>query len=69
MKVDVSGFTPNSSVTVGCYASNTGSGSWATYTMSINSAGSGSSQVCYYGYPGQQAWVVAGGTQSNKVTW
>lgn len=52
--------------TVVCRASSGDEGGFYTYTVS---GGSGSSAVCYYGFPGRTAWVTVDGVESNRVSW
>jgi hypothetical protein len=54
----------NHSIT--CRASNGSEGGFFTYTRS---GSSGSSAVCYYGFPGHKVWVTVDGVSSNKITW
>lgn len=54
----------NHSIT--CRASNGDEGGFYTYTRS---GSSGSSAVCYYGFPGRSVWVTVDGVASNTVVW
>ncbi|MFT3852341.1 MAG: Ig-like domain-containing protein [Ilumatobacteraceae bacterium] len=68
--ISASGFSPNTSYTYTCNASNIGV--FSTGTMTTNGSGNGSRTSpisCYYGFPGQQVWVVLGGVRSNTINW
>lgn len=49
-----------------CRASGGYEGGYYTYTRS---GSSGTSAVCYYGFPGRTVWVTVDGVASNKITW
>lgn len=49
-----------------CRASGGAEGGYYTYTRS---GSSGTSAVCYYGFPGRKVWVTVDGVSSNKVVW
>jgi titin len=71
VRVQLSGYGANEVVSVRCYSS-TDPGGWFTYTLRANGNGdadSGTSSGCYYGFAGQDVWVVAGGTESNHYRW
>lgn len=67
LAVTVSGFPANTNITIECWASN--APRFYTYTFRTNSSGGGSSSVCYYGFPGQDVWIMANGVRSNTVRW
>ena len=69
LDVSIANFAPNATVSVQCWGNVGGSSSFYTYSMSTNGAGSGFSRVCYFGYPGYQAWAVVNGVQSNHIVW
>jgi hypothetical protein len=50
--------------TVECWGSYQGWSRYYTYTTASNP-----SEVCYFGYPGSQVYVVVDGVQSNTITW
>lgn len=66
--VSVSGFSPNSNVSVTCYDS-VSPGGFYTFGLPTNASGSGSTASQCYSGDGPDHWVVAGGVQSNHVTW
>jgi hypothetical protein len=49
-----------------CRASNGDEGGWWTYPWS---GSSGTSEVCYYGFPGRAVWVTVDGVSSNQIGW
>ena len=52
--------------TITCRASNGDENGYYSYTRS---GASGSSAVCYYGFPGRSVWVTVDGVASNTVVW
>lgn len=69
VRVQMSGFSPNTRYSIRCYASTDPSG-WYTYSVVTDGAGnSDTSNGCYYGFSGKDVWVVAGNVESNHLTW
>jgi hypothetical protein len=62
IRVQTSGFSGNRAVD--CWGSDGGWSSYWKYTTA-----SSDSQVCFFGYPGQQVYVLVDGVQSNTLTW
>jgi hypothetical protein len=52
--------------TIVCRASSGDEGGFFSY---VRSGSSGSSAVCYYGFPGRTVWVTVDGVESNKIVW
>lgn len=52
--------------TITCRASNGDEAGFYTYTRP---GSSNTSSVCYYGFPGQTAWVTVDGVMSNQIVW
>ena len=73
--VSVSGFSPNTSYAVDWFSSRWPTTDWCApnyQTMTTNSSGAASSSngaSCYYGFWGDDVWVVVGGTSSSHVGW
>lgn len=65
--VSLSGFTPNSSVTVACHDS-VDSNFW-TQSISINGSGNGGDSTLCWSADGPSHWVTGGGVTSNTVNW
>ena len=64
------GFAPNTSYNWQCHASNGAFGSGGSVTTDGNGRVSrGAPVTCYYGFPGQQVWVIFGGVRSNTINW
>lgn len=68
MNVQLSGFAPNRSVRIECW-STVDSGAFYAYNRTTDGNGNNSSAVCYFGFPGKTAWIVADGVRSNNVVW
>jgi hypothetical protein len=71
VRVQASGFTPNTSLSVRCYSTTDSSG-WYTYQLRTDANGnadSGTSTGCYYGFSGMDVWVIASGVESNHLRW
>ena len=51
---------------IACRASSGDEGGYYTYARS---GSFGSSQVCYYGFPGRTVWVTVDGVSSNRIVW
>jgi hypothetical protein len=64
--VGMTGFSANQSVTIECWSS---VGHIYTYNTKVGSTGSGTSSVCYFGYPGEDVWAKVNGITSKKVRW
>ena len=70
INIAASGFAANTTYSYQCYASNGAFGSGGTMTTDgAGRASRGARVTCYYGYPGQQVWVIFGGVRSNTITW
>lgn len=52
--------------TITCRASGGDEGGFYSYTRTGTS---GTSAVCYYGFPGRTVWATVDGVASNKITW
>ncbi|MET0557605.1 MAG: hypothetical protein ABW065_02880 [Solirubrobacterales bacterium] len=66
--ISLSGFAPNSAVSITCFDS-VDSGGFYTFSLTTDAAGAAStSSYCYSG-DGPDHWVVAGGRESNHVSW
>jgi hypothetical protein len=72
ISVRLQNFTPNMPYSVQCN-DNAGGG---FYAFHMTTDGNGNAytdgtnpSTCYFGYPGKQIWVDAGGVQSNHITW
>lgn len=63
VRVDLTNFAPGER-TVVCWGSYQGWSRYYTYRTTSNS-----SEVCYFGYPGDQVYVVVDGVQSNTIIW
>ena len=59
----------NRSTRVECWSNLDTSGPFYVYNVTTDGGGNHDSEVCYFGYPGKVAWVVAGGIRSNDVGW
>jgi hypothetical protein len=66
--VGLTGFPSNSVVSVTCYDT-VSPGGFFTFNLTTDSAGSASTQNECYSADGPDHWVVAGGIESNHVTW
>jgi uncharacterized membrane protein YgcG len=66
--VTLNGFAANSTVSITCYDSVSTGG---FYTFSLSTDGSGNASTASYCYSGDgpEHWVVAGGVESNHVSW
>jgi len=66
--ITISGFPANTSVSISCRDSVDPNG---FYTFGLTTNGSGSASTASYCYSGDgpDHWVIAGGTESNHVTW
>ena len=66
--VTLSGFAANSAISITCYDSVSPGG---FYTFSLTTDGSGNASTASYCYSGDgpEHWVVAGGVESNHVSW
>jgi hypothetical protein len=62
-------YSPNSVVNIQCWGSFGGASAFYSYNVTTDGNGYSHSDVCFYGYPGTQAWIVAGGVESNHVGW
>ncbi len=70
INIAATGFAPNTSYNWHCYASNGAFGNGGTLTTDGNGrASTGAPVSCYYGFPGEQVWVIFGGVRSNTITW
>ncbi len=70
VSVNASGLSPNTTYAVTCHDSLSGGQFSGTHSITTNGSGNLSrSQLCYYGYPGQQVWVFVGSNRSNTITW
>lgn len=66
--ITLSGFAANSSVSVSCFDS-VNPGGFYTFSLATDGAGNAStSSYCYSG-DGPDHWVIAGGVESNHVSW
>jgi hypothetical protein len=63
----LAGFDPGAEVTVTCHAA--AQGTFGAHLVAIGTDGTATSSTCYFGYPGEQVWADADGTESNRVTW
>ncbi|UWZ36359.1 hypothetical protein Drose_35890 [Dactylosporangium roseum] len=67
--ITLTGFTPNTAVSVRCYDS-VSPGGFYTFTLTTNTTGSAATQSYCYSGDGPDHWVVADGrVTSNHVTW
>lgn len=66
--ISLSGFAANSSVSITCYDS-VSPGGFYTFPLTTNSAGDASTQSQCFSGDGPDHWIVAGGVQSNHLTW
>jgi alpha-tubulin suppressor-like RCC1 family protein len=66
--ITLSGFAPNSTVSVNCYNS-VSPNSFYAFTMTTDANGSAFTQSYCYSGDGPDHWVIANGVQSNHVTW
>jgi hypothetical protein len=66
--IRLSSFVPRSAVSVTCFDSVSPSGFY-TFTMTTDGAGDASTESACFSGDGPDHWVVAGGTQSNHVSW
>lgn len=70
LNITATGFAANTTYSYTCNASNTGV--FSSGSMTTDGSGRatrGSPISCYYGFPGQQVWVIFGGVRSNTITW
>ena len=66
--ISLAGFAANTSVGIECYDSVSPNGFYS-FSLTTNSSGSASTASYCYSGDGPDHWVVAGGVQSNHVTW
>jgi len=66
--VSLSGFPPLAGISVTCYDSVSPTG-FSTFTLTTDGSGSASSASYCYSGDGPDHWVIAGGIESNHVTW
>jgi hypothetical protein len=66
--ITLSGFAANSAVSITCFDS-ASPGGFYTFTLTTNSVGGASTASYCYSGDGPDHWVIAGGVQSNHVTW
>lgn len=66
--ITLSGFAANASVPVTCFDS-VSPGGFRTFTMTTDGSGSAATSARCYSGDGPGHWVVAGGVQSNTVSW
>lgn len=66
--ITLNSFVPRSAVSVTCFDS-VSPGGFYTFTMTTDGAGNASTASACFSGDGPDHWVVAGGTQSNHVTW
>lgn len=69
LDVTIRNFPANSPVNIQCWGSFGGASAFYSYNVTTDGAGNAFGRNCWYGYPGTQAWAVAGGVESNRVTW
>ncbi len=67
IQVTAANLTPNKSIQIQCHSS--GAGLFVTYTRTVASDGSLSTDGCFFGNAGQTVWVFADGVRSNTFTW
>jgi hypothetical protein len=67
IRVTLSNYAPNTRIHIDCHETN--EGNFTGYYVTTDGNGNSTSESCYYGYPGRQAWASAGGLTSNRVTW
>lgn len=67
--VSISGFTPNSSVTVGCFDSVDNTAPFYTFALQTDSTGSASTASQCYSADGPDHWVEVDGIASNVASW
>ena len=66
LDVTASGFRPNSTATLDCWANDGGDGSFRARPISIDAGGNYSGHICAYGLHGHQAWVKLNGFESSN---
>lgn len=66
--ISLIGFPPSAGVSVTCYDSVSPQG-FFTFALNTNSSGAASTASYCYSGDGPEHWVVAGGVESNHVTW
>ena len=64
--VHLRGYEPHSAVTVKCQEP---SGTFFSYSRTVDASGNDDSANCYYGFPGRRVKVGAGGLASNTIVW
>jgi len=69
VNVTLSGFAPNTVVTVICNDTTPPAGEFYRYNVRTDANGNNFSSVCYYGYPGQTVWITANGVRSPNYRW
>jgi hypothetical protein len=66
--ITLTGFAPSVGVSVTCYDS-VSPGGFITFSLRTDASGSASSQASCFSGDGPEHWVVAGGIESNHLTW
>ncbi|MEZ5340420.1 MAG: fibronectin type III domain-containing protein [Acidimicrobiales bacterium] len=68
-RIQVTGgnYTPNTTITVVCHASN--GAAFTSYSTAVDGTGAINASGCFFGYPGETVWVVAGGVTSPSIVW
>lgn len=66
--ISLAGFAPNSGISITCYDSVSPLGFY-TFSLTTNGAGAASTASYCYSGDGPDHWVVAGGHESNHVSW
>jgi hypothetical protein len=66
--ISLAGFAANTAVSISCRDS-VNPGGFFTFSLTTNGAGGASTQSYCYSGDGPDHWVVAGGVESNRVSW
>ncbi|MCP4083831.1 MAG: tandem-95 repeat protein [Actinomycetia bacterium] len=67
--ISISNMPANSTIAATCESSTGAPSAFKSFAITTDGNGNGSATPCFFGFPGEQLWVVVNGTRSNTIPW